>query len=88
MSGTGAWKLLSVKDSKTGNKIVEKKFYKSDFDEILNHPEYGSYCDLLLERAMTRKMSSPESVEIDLESYEEVKSVSMDFSEELIDPEA
>ena len=87
ISGTGAWKMLSVKDAVTGNKITEKKFYKSDFDEILNDPELGKYCDLLLECAMTRRMQKSESMDIDAESYEEVKSISMDFAEELIDPE-
>ena len=87
ISGTGAWKLLSVKDAVTGNKIIEKKFYKSDFDEILNDPELGKYCDLLLERAMTKRMQKADSMDIDVESYEEVKSISMDFAEELIDPE-
>ncbi len=87
ISGTGAWKLLSVKDAVTGNKVVEKKFYKSDFDEILNDQELGKYCDLLLECAMTKRMQKPETMDIDVESYEEVKSISMDFAEELIDPE-
>ena len=85
-------KNLYDKPGLTNNKnkqkfVTEKKFYKSDFDEILNDPELGKYCDLLLECAMTRRMQKSESMEIDAESYEEVKSISMDFAEELIDPE-
>ena len=38
----------------------------------------GSYIDDLLEATMVRKMSNPEEVDIDPESYEEVRAISLD----------
>jgi len=87
ITGTGAWKSLIVNDSKTGEVILEKKFYKADFDEILKNPDYAPYCDLLMQRAMIKTMSDNSNVDIDVESYEEVKSISMEISDELINPE-
>jgi recombination protein RecA len=73
VAGTGAWKNLNVYDS-NGEMIVDKKFYKANFDEIVNHPEYGKYIDMLLEKAMIRKNHDDEP-DIDIESYEEVKAI-------------
>ena len=73
VSGTGAWKHLNVYDE-SGEMIVDKKFYKSNFDEIIDHPELGKYIDMLLEKAMIRKNSDDEP-DIDAESYEEVKAI-------------
>jgi recombination protein RecA len=73
VSGTGAWKNLNVYDI-NGEMIVDKKFYKSNFDEIVDHPEYGKYIDMILEKAMIRKNHDDEP-DIDVESYEEVKAI-------------
>jgi hypothetical protein len=73
VAGTGAWKYLNVYDS-NGEMIVDKKFYKANFDEIISHPEYGKYIDMLLEKAMIRKNHDDEP-DIDIESYEEVKAI-------------
>tara|TARA_B100001121_G_scaffold73002_1_gene64718 strand:- start:2369 stop:3568 length:1200 start_codon:yes stop_codon:yes gene_type:complete len=73
VAGTGAWKYLNVYDS-NGEMIVDKKFYKANFDEIIEHPEYGKYIDMLLEKAMIRKNHDDEP-DIDIESYEEVKAI-------------
>ena len=54
--------------------IVDKKFYKANFDEIIDHPEFGKYIDMLLEKAMIRKNNDDEP-DIDAESYEEVKAI-------------
>ena len=89
ISGSGSWKTLTVSDEKTGEVFVEKKFYKADFDEVMNSPEYSDYVADLLELALVRKMSSLEGVDIDTNSYEEVRSVAMEMEEDLlIDPEA
>ena len=48
ITGTSAWKSLIVNDSKTGEVILEKKFYKADFDEILKNPDSVSYTHLTL----------------------------------------
>ena len=88
LSGTGAWKTLGVNDVVTGKVLAEKKFYKADFDEVWRDPEYKPYVDDMLELTMIRKMESPESMEIDPESYEEVRSISLELGDDLIDPEA
>lgn len=53
IEGTGGWKTLLVKDAKTDIINIEKKFHKTDFDEILRNPEYKKYCDAMFERAYT-----------------------------------
>ena len=88
ISGTGSWKTLMISDDKTGEVIVEKKFYKAEFDKILDDPEYSHYCDLLIEDALTRVMSENEGFNLDVDSYEEVRAVSMEMEQDIIDPEA
>tara|TARA_R110000824_G_scaffold211274_2_gene397279 strand:- start:657 stop:1850 length:1194 start_codon:yes stop_codon:yes gene_type:complete len=85
VSGTGAWKLLTVSDSKTGETLVEKKFYKSDFDKVLEDPKYKTYIEDLTEMAFARSMASSAAIDIDEESYEEVRAISMDLEDSLSD---
>ena len=75
--GTGAWKSLVVTDTSTGEILVEKKFHKPKFNEIMNNPEYKSYVDGLLEKAMIKKMNNSE-FDIDAESYEEIRSIALE----------
>jgi recombination protein RecA len=88
IAGTGAWKTLTVVDDDSKKKLFEKKFYKGDFEEVMNDPEYGPYIDQLLHKAMIRESVTAQNIEIDVESYEEVRSVAMELDEELLDPEA
>ena len=83
ISGTGAWKIMEVVDVKTGEIVIEKKFRKNQFDEIMRDPEYSYYIDNLLEAAMIKKMGE---AEIDPESYEEMRSLA-DIITDPIDPE-
>lgn len=53
VEGTSTWKSLMVLDSETGELLVEKKFYKSEFDEIRNDPKYKDYVDDMLEIMFT-----------------------------------
>jgi len=85
VSGTGSWKNFQVVDVKTGEVIIEKKFRKNNFDEILKNETYEMYLDDLLEIAMVKKMG--EDPDIDLESYVEVDAIS-NMIDEVIDPEA
>lgn len=39
IEGTGSWKLLRVSDSATGEVIVEKKFYKAEFGDVMKDPK-------------------------------------------------
>ena len=87
ISGTSAWKKLEVTNITSGEIIVEKKFYKADFDQIISNPEYSKYVEALIDDAMIRKMNDPNSANIDPESYEEVKSIAMDLENEFFDPE-
>ena len=43
----------------------------------MNDPEYKSYVDGLLERAMIKKMNNSE-LDIDAESYEEIRSIALE----------
>ena len=74
VSGTGAWKNLCVITQDNGDVIVDKKFYKSDFNEIICHPEYGKYIEMILESAMIRK-NETDDPDIDPESYTEIQEV-------------
>lgn len=87
ISGTGTWKSLIVSNSTTGEVLVEKKFYKTDFDQILASPEYSPYVDALLERVMVKKMSNDDNMNVDPESYEEVRAIAIDLETSAITPE-
>ena len=52
----------------------------------MKNPEYSSYIDTLLESALVRKLS--EEADIDAESYEEIRAVSMEMTDTILDPEA
>ncbi len=86
VAGTGSWKTFTVVDEKTGELIIEKKFYKADFDQVMGNSEYAPYIDRLLEAALVRKLA--EEADIDPESYEEIRAVSMELSDDILDPEA
>ena len=77
LSGTGSWKCLTVTDVVTGEILVEKKFHKPKFGEIMKNPDYSHYIDDLLEVAMVKKMKNDE-LEIDPESYEEIRSIALE----------
>jgi recombination protein RecA len=74
IGGGGAWKNITVTTLDEGEVIVDKKFYKADFDEIVRHPEYGQYVEMLLEKAMTRK-NLTDDPDINPESYVEIEEV-------------
>lgn len=53
ISGTGAWRLLAVTDESTGEVLIEKKFYKSEFDEIMRDPIYKPFVDKAIDATYT-----------------------------------
>ena len=53
VSGTQAWKLLAVTDLETGEVLVEKKFYKTEFDQVMADPAYKPFVDKAIEAAYT-----------------------------------
>jgi recombination protein RecA len=78
VAGTGAWKTFSVTDVKTGEVIVEKKFHKPKFDEIMMNPEYKKYINDLLEISMVKVFG--EDPDIDPESFEEIRSLDIQIN--------
>lgn len=80
IKGTSAWKSLTVTDVSTGEILVEKKFYKADFNDVWKDPQYRKYIDALLELCMIRKLEDPSTAELDTESYEEVRSAVMELN--------
>lgn len=78
ISGTGAWKSLMVNDTKTGEVILEKKFYKADFGDVWKDPEFKGYIDALLSECLVRKMES--DIDLDTESFEEVRAAVMEIN--------
>jgi len=79
VAGSGQWKTLEVCNIETGELIIEKKFRKKDFDEILSNREYASYIDPLLENAMVKVLNTDDGIDINPESYEEMKSIAEDL---------
>lgn len=53
ISGTGSWKSLIVSDAMNGDVVVEKKFYKAEFDTIMKDPQYRPFIDRLVDAAYT-----------------------------------
>jgi len=86
VAGTGSWKTFTVSDSKTGEVKIEKKFYKADFGEVLRDPEYAHYLDSLLCATYVRQ--SDVELDIDSESYEEIRTIAMNLDDSVLDPEA
>lgn len=80
VGGTGAWKTFTVLREDTGEVIVDRKFYKAEFDKLLDDPELSEFLSDLLDAAMTKKRDT-EAPDIDAESYEEVRSIAMGLDE-------
>ena len=81
VSGTGSWKCFTVADKKTGEIKIEKKFYKHDFGSLMKDPLYYEYIEKMLEVVLVRN-SEPE---VDVESYEEVRAVSLELEDLQLD---
>ncbi len=80
IEGANAWKTMTVVNEKNEN-VVQKKFHKADFLEMMSDPLYKDWIDGLLEKAMTRTSVTAQDVEVDVESYEEVKSLAEKLTE-------
>ncbi len=88
IEGTGAWKTLNVVDPKTGEVMIEKKFYKTDFGDVWNSKEYGKYVEVIFNAAFKDLMGNSDEASLDTESFEEVRQVAMDIiDDDFISPE-
>jgi recombination protein RecA len=76
VSGMGQWRKIQIVCVKTGELLIEKKFRKKEFDEVMKNPEFKPFIDQLIERAMVKVMNSTESINIDHESLVEMESLS------------
>jgi recombination protein RecA len=74
VSGTGGWKTIEMFDT-NGNMLESKKFRKTEFDEIINDEAWGPVVDIILKDAMIKKMGTSDGVDIDMDSYEEMRSL-------------
>ena len=78
VSGTGAWKSITITDTTSGEILAEKKFHKPKFNEIMLDPEYSQHIDDLLEKAMIKQFN-PKYLNIDHESLVEVEALAIEL---------
>jgi len=74
VTGTGGWKSIEMFDE-NGTLIDSKKFRKTEFNEIIEDNFWGPIVDIILKDAMIKKMGTSDGVDIDVESYEEMKAL-------------
>ena len=74
VSGTGGWKSIEMFDE-NGTVIDSKKFRKTEFNEIIEDDFWGPIVEIILKNAMVKKMGTSDGVDIDTESYEEMKAL-------------
>ena len=86
VEGTSAWKTIKVTNEKNEN-ILEKKFYKADFGDLWKDPQYKPWIDGLLEKSLIRTTVNTGDLDIDPESYEEMRALRDQMVGD-IDPEA
>lgn len=72
IEGTGAWKTLRVVKVEDSSVLVEKKFTKNQFNELLTSQEYGSYVEDLIEKTMSVNMETVDTYSVDPETGEVV----------------
>jgi recombination protein RecA len=87
VEGTSAWKTIKVTNEKNEN-ILEKKFYKADFGDLWKDPQYKPWIDGLLEKALIRTTVNTADLDIDPESYEEMRALRDQMVGADLDPEA
>jgi recombination protein RecA len=74
VSGTGGWKTIEMFDE-NGTILDSRKFRKTEFNEIMTDEFWGPIVDIILKNAMVKKMGTSDGVDIDTESYEEMKAL-------------
>lgn len=57
ISGTQAWKTLVINDESTGEVLLEKKFTKNDFGELMKDPVYKPFIDKIIDACYTQDLS-------------------------------
>ena len=86
ISGTGAWKSISLISNDTLETLEEKKFYKPEFDQIWNSPQWKPYVDTVFNNFYATVMGKDiDNMEINPDSYEEMRQLSVDLEMDLTD---
>jgi hypothetical protein len=70
VSGDGAWKVFTVTDADKGQVIIEKKFHKAEFGELLRNAEYKTFLEDLIEAVMIRSGTDTDLTSADGEDNE------------------
>jgi hypothetical protein len=84
VSGTGSWKNLAVTNP-SKEVIVDKKFYKSGFGDVMQDPETGPWVSAMLEKALVKSSVTAADVDIDPESYEDVRALADQLTDASLD---
>jgi len=63
ISGDGGWKELVVSDATTGEVVVEKKFYKSEFASMMRNVDYMQYIMRVVDKALVVDIENSEKSE-------------------------
>jgi len=61
ISNAGAWKVLSMTDTTTGE-ITEKKFQRGDFEELVSESEYSEILNAMIENSNITNTIIPENI--------------------------
>jgi hypothetical protein len=82
LEGTSQWKYFQVSDLKTGEILVDEKFYKSEFgNRILRNPEYADYVTALMDATFIMKSGDDNHktvASIDLGSATEIEAAKVE----------
>lgn len=85
VEGAGSWKYFNVATA-NGEVIVDKKFYKVDFkDKVMRDPEASPWFEKMLEKVMVKSSVTADDIDIDPESYEDVRALADQLSESGLD---
>ena len=79
VAGSGQWKNFQVVCCESGEVLIEKKFRKTAFNEIMKDPDYKPYLDQLVEKAMVKVMTTTDGVDIDAESLVELQALQQEM---------
>jgi len=63
VSGTGGWKTLVVVNTATGEEIIQRKFYKAEFNEILKDEECRPYLDEFIKGTMVKTLETDDMLD-------------------------
>lgn len=79
--GTAAWKTFYVK--KGNEEIITKKFTKKNFDELFDDSEILPWLEKLMDKAYTRIAVIQDDMDVDENSYEEIKALANEVGDDL-----